>query len=436
MVNKPIEGKFGWAPTLNAYLDSIDVTNPASAASAALSATYAPIGATTTAVNTVVWMGDSLTAGNGGLSIATPVQAIDPLILDSKGMHNWANVFLGHDLEVLGNAGIGGQESDQIAARFTTDVLAYSPAIVVILAGINDEETDATTTNLTTMYEAALGAGILCCAVTIPPSTGSTSAVRDHRLKVNGWIRDWCRSHPGMVLADVGAAWHDPSLAGFSPFTTYVADGVHPTTLGAMVAGRVIAAALRPFVPFNRHRAAPAVAPFNMLTNPHFNGSGPGDPTGWGVTGSGLTKSYASRTDGFAGQSFNVVVPTGGSVIITSNVTIDGTLLAIGDSFDFICEVEAVGIETGAVTRNIYAYVQQYNGSSFSDRAYDCYWDAGAAYLSGLPLPDGTYGFRTPPRVVTSGKTLVQAVVVCSGGGTYKFKGAGFRNLTKIALTV
>jgi len=40
---KPIAGQFNWIPVLHAYLDSLDVTQPTSAAAVALKATFVTV---------------------------------------------------------------------------------------------------------------------------------------------------------------------------------------------------------------------------------------------------------------------------------------------------------------------------------------------------------------------------------------------------------
>lgn len=397
-------------------------------------------------------IGDSLTAYSGGTSIATPVQAMSPQIYDGKGIHAWLRVYMAGDMRMIGNAGIGGQTSAQIAARFDTDVLAYKPDIAAILAGTNDlpDGTNGASTiaNLQGMYEKAAKAGILVLATTIPPATAAQAGQETLRLRVNQWMRGYARSHRGVILADIAAAWQDPTLTGFKVVAAYVHDGVHPSMLGAAVAARVMADALRPFVPKNRKNAAPAVAPFNLLTNPHFIGSvGTTDANTKNVGGSwminnisqGVTVTTAARTDGLRGNYVEIVVPTGKSFTMTTNVTVDGTKLAVGDEIAFNVTVQVAGIETGAVMRSLGATVQQYNGSSFGDRAHDIYSDGSLTpaspgwYGAGAAHPDGVYGFTVPSVAVGAGRTLVQVAIGAQGGGTYRFYGAQMENLTKIA---
>jgi lysophospholipase L1-like esterase len=71
------------------------------------------------------------------------------------------------------NAGISGQNSGQMLARFSTSVLAHHPAVVEILAGTNDvrESYPANVNSIATMAEEASASGACVIIGTIPPDT-------------------------------------------------------------------------------------------------------------------------------------------------------------------------------------------------------------------------------------------------------------------------
>lgn len=449
-------GQLQVAPTIdntpagNDFLSKVDDLTSGlieSGSSATAAALLASIARTDGRVSYIP-IGDSFTGYNGGTSIATPPDGgNNPTVLDGKGMHNWANVFLKHDMVMLGNAGIGGQHSNQIAARFQTDVVAHHPDWVMILAGINDAVGEDTFGYLAQMYEAAEAAAIKVCAITIPPGFktggGSTvsSALQLHRMKVNSQIRDYARSHPNVVLADIAAAWQDYAAAGFLPIAAYVAadDGIHPTIAGAMAAGRVIAEAMRAHVPANRLRASIALGPHNLLTNPGLTGTGTTVPSGWGINTQTGVQTYAivPRADGIAGWCLEVTSPANGVFKLISNVSVDGTKLRTGDVVDFGIEVEAYLMQTDAAMQYLTASLRQYNGGTLvtgtGAEAWDVKRAGGASYASGIALPDCDLGFRTPPLLVGGTTTLVQAGLEVSGGGVFRFKGPFVQNLTLIA---
>jgi PKD repeat protein len=379
-----------------------------------------------------VLMGDSITAYNGGKSTATPSQAL-PASNGSAGIMRWANVMLGQQLDIIGNSGIGGQNTTQIRARFVTDVLSLSPDIVALLAGTNDAATamtaDATWANLAAMYADALDAGIHVIAFTIPPATaGTAGAVRQD---VNTRIRTFARRTPGITLVDLADAWQDKPASGFAAKSAYLIDGVHPGTLGAMIGGRKAAEAIAPVMPRTLRVAPSIAAPDNCLANARFAGTGTTAPTSWGISGT-ATYAYLPRADGKPGQRLAITVPTGGAVSMIQNVAV-GPLLAVGESYDFSIAFEAYDLDIAATGAQIVtASTQQYTGASFVQKVSDVYWDSGANYGSArYPMAEGA--FAVPAATVVAGITLVQVVVSLNGGGTYVLKDPVFRNLTKIA---
>lgn len=374
----------------------------------------------------IVLMGDSITAYNGGLSTATPVQSTGTF--DSKGMWRWAQIMLEQDLDIIGNSGIGGQESAQILARFATDVINLQPGIVSILAGTNDDgPEDNTQANLQAMYEAASDANIFVVAFTIPPETNG--ALATYRQSVNTWIRQYVATHSGIVLVDLASVWRDASQAGFVARSDYMHDTTHPNTRGAQVAARAIADALRTVLSARVRDLPSALAPANMLTNGRFAGSGMSLAAGWSVIG-GASYSYVPGPNG-VGQRLAVTVPVGGSVTLTQNIS-RGVLLREGDSYDFTITVEPFDLETpGASTQRIAAWTQNYNGSSFLERKDAVYIDGGASYSSAR-FPSARGVFRTDPGKLVAGRTLAQVVVSLHGGGTYLLSDAVARNLSMI----
>jgi lysophospholipase L1-like esterase len=127
------------------------------------------------------------------------------------------------------NRGVNGERSDEIARRFDRDVIAHSPAVVVILAGVNDVYQGRAATEVTgclrAMYERARHAGIAVIAGTIVPYNTATSTQNLQMRIVNDWIADESRRDPNVIAVDTRRVVADPAnadrLAG-SP------DGLHP----------------------------------------------------------------------------------------------------------------------------------------------------------------------------------------------------------------
>lgn len=412
----------------NLGLGSAATMTPTSlAADAALKSAFArPAG------QSIVLIGDSLTANNGGTSIATPVQPLGAPY-DSKGIFNWANVMLRHAFRVIGNAGIGGQSSSQIAARFSTDVVAYNPDWVFILAGTNDTSSSAnTTTHLASMYDQASNAGIRVIACTIPPNTNAGLTQRQWYLTVNRWIREQARVRKGFIMADIGAAIYDTATTWQAISGMLAADNVHPSPQGAAAMGKIVADAVRAHLPLaNDMLGSSSGDPENLLSNPMLTGTGSTAPTGWAKGGSS-TLSYVPRTDGVAGSWCQVANASGAGSNLTSNVSI-GASLAIGDVVYAVIEFEVDSLETSAPanSQTLTLKLQFYNGSSFFASASDVYWDSS---YSNIRYP-GTSGIlQTPPITVPATTTIAQIVASGNGGGNYRFHRAAIRKVSAGAI--
>jgi len=153
------------------------------------------------------------------------------------------------------NRGISGQTTPQMLVRFRADVVALKPAVVVILAGINDiaENTGPTTMeaiedNLASMCEIAAANDIrvvlssVTPAIDFPWRRGKEPAPKVRTL--NAWIEQYAAAN-GYTYLDYYTPMADAAggmKAGLA------SDGVHPTPEGyaimAPLAEQAIATAL------------------------------------------------------------------------------------------------------------------------------------------------------------------------------------------------
>src|SRR5687767_4951889 len=83
----------------------------------------------------IVAMGDSTTAGTPAFK--SPREAPPKGSGDETSQYAYWLMQAHPGWDVV-NQGINAQRSDQIAARFEADVIAQKPAVVVIIAGVND----------------------------------------------------------------------------------------------------------------------------------------------------------------------------------------------------------------------------------------------------------------------------------------------------------
>ena len=388
---------------------------------------FNPINASSLAI-----IGDSFAVYNGGISIASPPQAIAN-VFDSKGFVNWGNVGLRHAFRVIGNAGIGGQTSAQIAARFASDVLIYKPAFVNILAGTNDDDaTFLTTQNLQSMYQQALLNGIKVIACTIPPNNNFSTAKNQYHQSVNLWIKNYARNNPGIVVADIAMAVYDTATSfGFLSSLTF--DGTHPNSAGAAAMGfrwaKDVAAGFG--VATSNDLLTAGIDPTNLLSNPWMTGTGSTAPTNWNGLGT-QTISYVSRTDGIAGKWVQLALTGNNTGGLTTNVTVDGSALSVGDRVyaEIEFDLDSLGTSVAANTQRMLLTLQAYNGSTFFAATQDLYWDASYVNVA-CPFPNGI--LQTPIFQVPVATTLMQLYINVGGAGNFRVARAALR---KVPLTV
>ena len=131
------------------------------------------------------------------------------------------------------NCGVNGERTDQIAARFDRDVLAHKPAVVVIIAGVNDVyqnlPADHVTAQLAAMYDRASKAGLPVVAGTIVPYNTATADQNARMHAVNAWIIQQAAARKRFFVADTRQAAADPANIDRLSGST---DGLHPDIAG------------------------------------------------------------------------------------------------------------------------------------------------------------------------------------------------------------
>lgn len=191
---------------------------------------------------TIVALGDSTTAGTPGYK--SPVEAPPDGAGNIESQYAYWLMQTHRDWRVL-NRGVNRERADQIRARFFRDVLEARPAVVVIIAGVNDvydgRDAQAVERELEAMYDAARAARIPVVAGTILPYD-SAGADENRRLHaINEWIRDYSAQHEDVRFCDTRAAVAAPDRPDHllsSP------DGLHPSPEGY----KRMAAALEPVI--------------------------------------------------------------------------------------------------------------------------------------------------------------------------------------------
>jgi lysophospholipase L1-like esterase len=178
----------------------------------------------------IVAMGDSTTAGTP--AFLSPVEKPPRGDGDETSQYAYWLMRAQPGWEVL-NRGVNGERTDQIAARFERDVVAAAPAVVILIAGVNDiyqgREVGEVTRRLRAMYDAAIAAKIAVVAGSIIPFNTARADQNAKMRAVNDWIREQAAADPRLAFVDTRAAVAapgSPDRLASSP------DTLHPSVEG------------------------------------------------------------------------------------------------------------------------------------------------------------------------------------------------------------
>jgi lysophospholipase L1-like esterase len=178
----------------------------------------------------IVALGDSTTAGTPGFR--SPLEAPPHGQGDATSQYAWWLRQWHPEWDIL-NRGVNGERSDEIAARFDRDVLQVSPAVAIIIAGVNDVYQGLPAAHairsLRQMYARAIDAGVHVVAGSILPYNTATADQNARMRQINDWIRSEATHERRIAFVDTrgAVAWPDDGdVLSESP------DGLHPSPTG------------------------------------------------------------------------------------------------------------------------------------------------------------------------------------------------------------
>jgi len=180
---------------------------------------------------TIVALGDSTTAGTPAFK--SPIEAPPSGAGNVESQYAHWLMQVHPDWQVL-NRGVNGERADQIRARFARDAAAAKPAVVVIIAGVNDvyqgRSAESVERELEAMYDAARAATIAVVAGSIIPFNVASADQNARMHAINDWIRRYAASHTGhVVFCDTRAAVAAP---GQPDRLVSSPDDLHPSPEG------------------------------------------------------------------------------------------------------------------------------------------------------------------------------------------------------------
>ena len=192
----------------------------------------------------MVALGDSTTAGAPSFN--------SPAEYPPEGRGNEQSQYLywvmqEHPEWWLINRGVTGERTDQMLDRFESDVLAYNPRVLIVLAGVNDiyqgYKPPVLKKNLKKIYRWAMGNNIHVLACTILPYNGATPGAQQRMKEVNKWILAYSEAI-GAGYCDTYKAMTDKKRGTLIS----TADGLHPDVEGYKKLGRAVTACLEDWV--------------------------------------------------------------------------------------------------------------------------------------------------------------------------------------------
>jgi lysophospholipase L1-like esterase len=276
-----------FAATPDALMQQVD-GNAASAfrvqADARQSATFGPVKGARPG-NKCVFLGDSLTKWQ------------DAGYSQRVSLANLAAILSNQRLRYARNAGIGGDTTAQMLARFDSDVTPYAPNVVHLLGGTNDTASTVadTLTNLASIVGKIRSIGAVPVIGTPPPKSAASTAERTRLAALAAGIKRYAENQ-GIPLVDYRRALVDPATGGY--LTAYYNDGTHPNDAGFTLMGQLCSDTVSPILPpWSPPLANENADPNNLLANGLFldsGATGTGRGSWTGGTGTGVASSVVT----------------------------------------------------------------------------------------------------------------------------------------------
>lgn len=369
----------------------------------------------------------ALVSGGGVFALNSTMIAIGDSITYTSacaGLFEYAAALSGGRYSLLRNAGVNGNTTTQMAARFATDVVAYAPNYVAIMGHVNNLgasiSSAQTVIDYTTMITAARAAGIIPIIVTAPPYNTSPSTLQAYNRAL------WRLAQT--LRVQFVDPWQDSIDASNGNFLSgYSSDGTHPTQTSLRLAAIRFNAALtlptyQPLLPALNGDTANKISNGLFLTN-----TVAGKPDGWTIDAA-FTSSLSAASLPALGNYFNLAFTAlAGYKVASGPISFSG--LVAGDTCALVGRIKTVGFEANG------------NGSSPGQGKVDASTviqfsgPGGGVYLSnsqgiGADI-DGVFSTIFTLPAGTVGLSLVIAIGPRSGtiAGTYSMAQLGIFKL-------
>jgi lysophospholipase L1-like esterase len=346
--------------------------------------------------NSTVFIGDSITAFGNAVEVS------------QSQTYGWGwtaqAVFLSAGrIEQLYNAGVPGQTSAQVAARFSTDVLAYGPAAVNIMAGTDDATNPtfsaanlaSTVSSLKSMIDQAKAAGIQPILCTIPPR-GDAVNYNQNAQMINGAIHKLAQAEK-ILLVDFYSILVDPTTGVYKSGYD-LGDGIHPSAAAAKAMAQFyVTATANLFGPSQESIVVTSGDGTNLIPNPLFLTS----DAAWTNNdyGTSPAPTFAVVTDpAISGNWFSMTFPPATAVGQVYSVNGPTAVVTTGHQMAYSFKFQISGLQENGGHLNMgYAYgAQNFTYGYLTDTAGTFYIEFTA------PSTTFTSGFFVYPNVTAS----------------------------------
>lgn len=261
---------------------------------------------------------DSYSTSGGTIAAGRFAGKSGRIVVAGDSLTDWTPAFpwglgiLGYSSPVVYNAGIASNTIQDLINRWSSDVLAKNPAIVMLRIGTNSLSLSDSVfrSQYQTLLDSLEGNGIFGIVLAIPPRFDDTT----HKaVGHNAWLASQCAAKPGKFVfvadsVDLGDANYDVIPAYFQEG----ANGVHMNGKGMYHQGIRQAAALQsvltrvsPLITDGTDTYAQNPASNQWVSNPLMAGSG--TPTDWtlstGGSGTSASGSIVAADAGDANQT-------------------------------------------------------------------------------------------------------------------------------------
>lgn len=377
------------------------------------------------------------------------------------GAFTWADALMGAPHNLISNAGVGGDDTDLLLARYQTDVIDLAPELIYLWIGRNDFNNNKTfeyvRDNLLKLLAMNDSINAFTCLIDVPPSAtiAATPSKAYASVKFNRWLQTLEATRRNVKVVSCSAVQVNPDVAqAGTAFTTYrLTDTTHDNNLGAYKTGQAIADAMSPLLRQWTNYPTSPIEGYDASTSDttrEIRNSNPlmaltGGVANTGVTGDVATGYGCGRTAGTPTVVASKVteidsVGEAQRLAITFGAANDGVYLGILNGTDplsgnasarFVpgrlmeaqCDL-TFSADTEAVINRMELVVSgTFGGVAFNTAAMRRVLsssDQGIGdNIQPLSLAGKTFRLRTPRFLTSSSCTLLQYFVrlACSGAG-------------------